>query len=835
MTLDLPPEATRDSAARAADAPARDPSLARLQALAALSEIFAKPVALEEALRQTARLASHAVGDWALLHRVVDDGEAIVAVAAHHRDPRHGPDVAQILLLDGARRPIGVVAGASRVARTGVAELYPRISPEQLEAFAGSPERLAVIQRVGCSSMAVVPLRTPSGILGTLAVGTGVGSPPVDASDLAFAAQLADRVAAAIARDELTAQLQRERETLAKTLADTERQRASLEVLVRHAPVGVAFLDPDLRFVLANEMIATLDGLPAPFHPGRTLESVWPSQLAPMVQDLRAALEQGDSGVRHELTVSRAGEPRYLDAAYYPVRAADGALLGVTAIVSDQTAQVRARRRIEELAAAEQRRAAELLTLLHANPNPTVVLGADDCVRHVSAAFGQLMGLAPQTLTGLPAAALVERMVAAGVREPGPFRAAWERLLADRTLVLTDEVDFGEQVRRSFRRTSTPVLSPAGGYLGRLVVLVEVTAERELDRERTEFLTVASHELKTPLTPLSIGLQALERRLARGEPVGHELVAKARRQLARLNALIDDLLDFSRVETGRLELQPQLLRLDALCADVVGDLAASSPNHLVQWLPPPAAVRVRGDRHRLEQVLVNLVQNAVKYSPQGGSVQLGLRVAGGEAVIEVRDDGIGILPEDQGRLFERFFRGRNATARQFGGLGIGLHVAREIVQRHGGRFEVESAPHRGSTFRFYLPCAPEVGLGPALCFVDDGAEDFAPAREALEAEGFAIDRVALEVALERLEARQCEALVVDLGSFGEGWRGAWARLRTAAIWTTAFLCVLPPGVAATEGEPHLARPFEAAAIQSFLRERLAAAAASRQERRPDRR
>ena len=121
---------------------------------------------------------------------------------------------------------------------------------------------------------------------------------------------------------------------------------------------------------------------------------------------------------------------------------------------------------------------------------------------------------------------------------------------------------------------------------------------------------------------------------------------------------------------------------------------------------------VPGDRSRLEQVLVNLVQNAIKYSPRGGRVEVAVERHQGEARVSVADRGIGIPADERERVFERFFRAKNAATRNFGGLGIGLFVSNEIVSRHGGRFEVESVPGQGSTFRFSLPLAvADAGTG----------------------------------------------------------------------------------------------------------------------------
>jgi signal transduction histidine kinase len=195
----------------------------------------------------------------------------------------------------------------------------------------------------------------------------------------------------------------------------------------------------------------------------------------------------------------------------------------------------------------------------------------------------------------------------------------------------------------------------------------------------------------------------MERRLSREQPVEPELAEKARRQVGRLSRLVEDLLDVSRLESMRMELTRELLSVDDLVAEVLDDFRGTAGNHELVLERPRERLEVQGDRARLEQVMINLVQNAIKYSPTGGKVVVAVERASSDVRISVKDPGIGIPLEEQGRLFQRFFRARNVTTRHYGGLGIGLFVSREIVQRHGGRFEVQSAPGQGSTFTFFLP------------------------------------------------------------------------------------------------------------------------------------
>ncbi|WP_257454642.1 PAS domain-containing sensor histidine kinase [Archangium lipolyticum] len=253
--------------------------------------------------------------------------------------------------------------------------------------------------------------------------------------------------------------------------------------------------------------------------------------------------------------------------------------------------------------------------------------------------------------------------------------------------------------------------------IGRVWSFRDVTAERraraererslheahEAIRVRDDFLSIASHELKTPLTPLKLHLQMLKQRSATGQPLPPQLAERALAQVGRLSALINDLLDASRVEAGRLEMQRVPVRLREVVREVLAQPRPVNPHHTLEYEECAEDVLVQGDASRLEQVLTNLLENALKYSPTGGKIRVAVTHTGKEARVSVSDSGIGIPADQQAHLFERFFRARNAPISGFGGLGLGLYICRDIIERHGGRIWVESEVGRGSTFRFTLP------------------------------------------------------------------------------------------------------------------------------------
>ncbi|WP_425430124.1 sensor histidine kinase [Cystobacter ferrugineus] len=270
---------------------------------------------------------------------------------------------------------------------------------------------------------------------------------------------------------------------------------------------------------------------------------------------------------------------------------------------------------------------------------------------------------------------------------------------------------------RHWRVSYYPVRTTSGKLMGVGAVVVELTAERHAQAERErllreaheairirdDFLSIASHELKTPLTPLKLHLQLLEQRRASGKPLQPHLPRKALAQVDRLSGVISDMLDSSRIQAGLLELECEPLSLQELVRGALEDFRPHCLEHPLEYEECARRLVVRGDRCRLEQVVANLLENARKYSPLKGPIRVTLAQRGAEALVSVSDRGIGIPVDQQTHLFERFFRARNAPISGFGGLGLGLYICRHLVERHGGRIWVESEPGLGSTFRFTLP------------------------------------------------------------------------------------------------------------------------------------
>lgn len=228
---------------------------------------------------------------------------------------------------------------------------------------------------------------------------------------------------------------------------------------------------------------------------------------------------------------------------------------------------------------------------------------------------------------------------------------------------------------------------------------------------RDTFITIAAHELRTPLTSLMGNVQLLARRVARDVAVSERLSRPLQViavQADRLNRMIQALLDISRIETGQLRIDHAPVNVGALVRRVVEELHPTLATHTVECRIPDEPLIIEGDELRLEQVLQNLLGNAIKYSPSGGRVEVSIERREERVCVSVRDQGIGIPAQEVPRLFQRFYRASNADTQFMSGIGIGLYVVKEIITLHGGTVEVESIEDSGSTFSFYLPLVLQV-------------------------------------------------------------------------------------------------------------------------------
>jgi PAS domain S-box-containing protein len=248
--------------------------------------------------------------------------------------------------------------------------------------------------------------------------------------------------------------------------------------------------------------------------------------------------------------------------------------------------------------------------------------------------------------------------------------------------------------------TISPIKNDLGEIIGVSKIARDITEKKQEEQRKNVFISMASHELKTPLTTVMIGAQMMQQHANIFGQKSAQLGAKIEAQVKKMMLMIEDFLSIAEVEEGKLQLNKSAFQLERLMIDCVCDLPIGK--HTIEMYCDPT-INIFADRTKMDQVIGNLLSNAIKYSPNGGKVMINVKTQAQNVRIYVRDEGIGIEKKHQKNIFKSFYRVDNLNTSNISGFGIGLYLVAEILRRHGSEIHVESVKGKGSTFYFDFP------------------------------------------------------------------------------------------------------------------------------------
>jgi len=335
-----------------------------------------------------------------------------------------------------------------------------------------------------------------------------------------------------------------------------------------------------------------------------------------------------------------------------------------------------------------------------------VVVDAKFVVTNMNPQAGRILGIDSESATGKHFLEVVKNEQLFELMKQTAESGRPPRMEEGRNILSLGE---GDAVRH-YMFGITPVLSEGGGMLGVVLLLRDVTHLKELDRMKSEFVMTASHELKTPLQSLVMSIDLIDEGAAdKLSDKEKQLLAAAREELQRLTSLISDLLDLSKMESGKVEMEFDSVPVRVLLEKAVSVFRRQAEEQKVELSFDAAEdlPEVRADANKITWVLTNLFSNALRYVHPEGQIRLKAERVSDWAYFSVADDGEGIPEEMQSRIFDKFVRIK--SARSEGGTGLGLAICKEIVRAHKGTIWVESSPGKGSTFTFTLPVAGNTG------------------------------------------------------------------------------------------------------------------------------
>ena len=680
----------------------------RQELLAEASKLFSALLEEREVLDQIARLVCESMGDSATI-TLFDTQTQHVRVAGSYQKDRGYSEVRKALESEFSFSTNPLVL---HVLRTGQPILSNNPAVEQ--GYDTAWDLAAFI---------LVPLVYQGRVFGTLGVSTvAAGQPPYDDDDLRVMLALADRAALALENARLFAESERSRR-------QAEAHAYELEAIFRHVPAGLAVYDtsPEFRCIRHNDAFLRLVGYD------------WQAKGSLIDIPLGALFDEDSYEATRRIfeTVCTTGkvftvaeypavlppdpQPRYYKWSLTPLKSHTGEIGGLLISAIEITEQVSARQRVQELARLAEARATQMKTIIESIADGVWVTDANGAVVEINRRGVELLGLLRKQEHLLPqpdAGDLLEVRYVNGAPMP-PDEYPLARALLNGQPAVGEMVVCNLQSGQDtyLQISAAPLRDGQGRIAGAVAVGCDITESFQLMRQKDEFLSVVSHELKTPITSIRGFSQAMERRfkqkLAHYTPnplfEEHELKQYSEqlgvvvRQTGRLQRLVDDLLDLSSLHVDRVLINRSRLNIAQLLIEVVERMQVITSTHHIHINIPDLEVWVDADEARLEQVLTNLLQNAIKYSPLADHVDVSLQKDQQSVTISVRDYGIGIPASDQQHLFGRFFRASNASANNYGGLGLGLYISSEIIKRHGGQIGVDSQQNAGSTFSFSLP------------------------------------------------------------------------------------------------------------------------------------
>jgi PAS domain S-box-containing protein len=482
-----------------------------------------------------------------------------------------------------------------------------------------------------------------------------------------------------------------------KVKLQVEQSELNLHNMILQAPVAMCImLGPEHIVSVANHLMIDLWGKPADAVMHKPIFEALPdARHQGLEQVLTNVYYKGETFHASEMPVNliRNGKPDtvYQNFVYEPYKTADGEIQGVIAITIDVTDQVISKQHVEE---NEKR----FRFLLNAMPQQVWTAKADGALDYVNEVVTEDFGQSQEQVIGQGWQGFVHP------EDLPDALLKWQRSIQTRR-------EYQAEFRLKFRD---------GNYywhLARAVPLIEngtvtfwlgtntnIHQQKIIENQKDEFISIASHELKTPLTTIKAFFQ-LSKKEAGNQGKLNPFVGKAERQLERLGRLIEDLLDVSKINAGKMIYNKEDFDFGQLLTDTSESVQQTTSSHHIE-VRNLCKITYHGDQHRLEQVLINLLNNAVKYSPSADRIVLQCELENQNLIVSVQDFGIGIASEHLKSLFDRFYRVDNSSSR-FQGLGLGLFISNEIVKRHGGSFWIESEPGQGSAFYFLLPLSGE--------------------------------------------------------------------------------------------------------------------------------
>jgi PAS domain S-box-containing protein len=627
-----------------------------------------------EALDQISTAALEADSVPALLHRLL----------SVFRDTTPAVDTAEILLVENGRLQVKAAVGLGDECRRGFSlaigegfagTIAARREPLSLRNAATDPLVLnETIRKKGVRAIYGVPLVQGDELLGVAHMGSLVAY-EFSIEDRFLFRSMVSRATVGIRQQLLS--------------AGRERVLAKLESLLAASPVGIAFLDRDLRYLRINDALAAWNGRPAAEHIGRTVAEVLPDAAPAFEPMLRNIIATGTPVLDVEVT-SPVGD-RSLLANFFPVRSPSGEIVGVGGVVTDVTD---ARRAAAEL----RREQLRVQSIVEHAPAAIWVKDAEGRIVLANHRLADALGHKYEDVIGHTSEELLPAQIAA------PHIAHDATVVREHRAIEVEETLLSPEGPRTFLSIKFPIPGDPPMVGG---IATEITQRKQMEdqlrlavRARDNVLAVVSHDLRNPLGTIKLSASTLGRFVA-DQPRAKRALAMVERSCDRMDHLIGDLLDMASISAGRLAIETLPERAEEVAREAaeLHRPLAEQKGIALDLVCDVRGVEILCDHERILQVFANLVGNALKFCRPGDTITIGGELDGASVRFSVADTGPGIPVEQRVHLFDPYWSGPGAK----GGAGLGLFIARGIVERHGGHITVDTEVDKGTRFTFTIP------------------------------------------------------------------------------------------------------------------------------------
>lgn len=480
-----------------------------------------------------------------------------------------------------------------------------------------------------------------------------------------------------------------ERKNAQEDLASREHQ---MKLITDAVPVLISYVDKDLRYQFSNRSYEQWFGITQKHVSGKSMQNVLGRKAYKTLKPYVTKALAGKAASFEALVPYKKGLPRYVLGNYVPHFGKNKDVLGFYAVVQDIT-----ERKIAEEALMESEN--KFRNMAESAPVMIWVTKTDGYCVYINKRWSDFTGQTYAESMGYGWLNCVHK-------------DDMERITDIFFKSVKNKVSFSMSYRlmnkdgsyRWMLDTGAPTYDSHGRFEGYIGSVTDVHERVELERRKDEFMSVASHELKTPVTSLKGYVQLLQRIfLNTNHTTALQMLIKMDSQIDKLTHLIVDLLDVSKIEAGKLQFKKKKIAVYPLLKETIENVQATSDYHAI-ILEGTTRAYISADPDRISQVLTNLLANAIKYSPRAKKIVVSVSRRKNTIIISVQDFGIGMSKKQQEHIFERFYQvNMGASRKTYAGLGIGLYISQELAQRHGGEITVSSKLGKGSTFQLLLP------------------------------------------------------------------------------------------------------------------------------------